>query len=236
DGVDLLLREERAEVRHAPGRDAAHAVLLVRLDPVGDPRVLLRDPLGAGELVDDGAVRQVRAERARALRRREWYAALGRVEVRPASRVAARAVGLEQQVPVRDLRGAVLHVRVTRLPRRDELLGLLRVDLRVLDRSLRVRDVLAVELDRRLQVLVGRVLRERGLVLGQLLLRAREVVLRGLHVGLRGADHAVEIALLLLLRLRGRQLDALQVRDEVVHALRVLRPAAGDTPRRHRRA
>src|SRR5262245_15644021 len=40
DRVDLVLGQDVPEVRHAAGRDAAHAVALVLLDPVGDPVVL----------------------------------------------------------------------------------------------------------------------------------------------------------------------------------------------------
>src|SRR3954468_370833 len=41
DGVDLILGQDRREVRHAAGRDAAHSVALVLLGAVGDPVVLL---------------------------------------------------------------------------------------------------------------------------------------------------------------------------------------------------
>src|SRR3954462_1326696 len=43
DCVDLILGQDRPEVRHAATGDAAHAVALVLFDPVGDPVVLLQE-------------------------------------------------------------------------------------------------------------------------------------------------------------------------------------------------
>src|SRR5213075_1584254 len=98
-----LLAQDVAEVGHAPRRDAAYAVALVRLDVHRHPVELLALPRPAWELVEDGAVAQPRTERARTGLAGHGHEPVRGFERGPALRVAARALHVEEELTLAHL-------------------------------------------------------------------------------------------------------------------------------------
>ena len=101
DLLDLCLGQHGAEVRHAPRRDAADAVALVGRRADADPGEQLGSPLGGGNWRSTSPSVRLGPKAPLPIGDGNGFASgLVGIEVRPAPRVAPRAVVLEQHLPV----------------------------------------------------------------------------------------------------------------------------------------